>query len=435
MKGRQQTVLRWLRHNWQTLILAGWAAVWFALLAPGQQRHYPEGGGIAWRPFLVNGSHLLFGGPFGGPHSIHLLPGGLHLYANYPSLQIGPLAFAVAEPVRFLGPHGGLVAAQVLISAMGLVLLLVIRRILSVIRPELTGQRGADLAFLAGAAVFVIGWQELAVAYAHLDDALVLLLAVLAVWAAISGRPVLTGLAIGFAVDAKPWALAFLPVLLLSAGLKAWQAPYQAGQPARASLRAWLVAAIAAGLAVLAGWLPFFLADPGTIAAFHYKIVNAPESALRVLGVASAQTPGWDRPAQIAIGCVLGAAAIWRGRWPAVILLGVGARIALDPATHGYYTAGVLAGALLWDLAGARRPFPAWTLISYAALALVPLASHDATVRGVFRLGLVAAFTVTVLAGPSGWCWGRPAPGRRVVRVRHLAQLRSDAGGVDGMLR
>jgi hypothetical protein len=407
-KGKPTSALRWLRRNWQFAALTGWTALWFVLLAPGKNR-YPAGGGIAWRPFLVQGSRGLFTGVFRCFAARQSVPGGLHLYANCPSLQIGPLAFVMAEPIRYLGGHSGLVAAELVLSAMGLTVLAVLRRIAVTARPELAGSRDLGWAFLAGGAIFVIGWQELAVAYAHLDDGLVLIAIVLATWAAVRGRPVLTGLAFGLAVDAKPWALAFLPVLLLSAGLAAWQAPNLAARPVRASIRPCLAAAATAALVTLAGWLPFFLAAPRTSLAFHYKIANIADSSLRVLGVASAQTPPWDRPAQLAIGCLLGGLAIWRGRWPAVILLGVGARIALDPATHSYYTAGVLAGALLWDLLGARRPWPAWTLLSYAALDLVPLVSHDATARGAVRLGLVLAFTSYILLGPARWFW-QPAP-------------------------
>ncbi len=397
-------MLTWLRRNWQFAALTGWTALWFALLAPGTGNR-PAGGGIAWRPFLVQGSKGLFTGMFRCFADKQSWPGGLHLYANCPSLQIGPASFVVAEPVRYLGPHSGLVAAEVLISAMGLATLLVIRKIVVTARPELAGRPGADWAFLAGGAIFIVGWQELAVAFAHLDDGLVLLGTVLATWAAVRGKAALTGLALGLAIVAKPWALAFLPVLLLAGGLTAWRAPNLAARPLRANVRPCMLAGAVAALVTLAGWLPFFLADSRTSLAFHYKITNVGDTALRVLGVASAQTPSWDRPAQVAIGCVLAGVAVWRGRWPAVILLAVGARIALDPATHSYYTAGVLAGALLWDLLGSRRPFPAWTLASYAALDLVPLITHDQTARGALRLGLVVAFTGFILLGPPRWYW------------------------------
>jgi hypothetical protein len=54
------------------------------------------------------------------------------------------------------------------------------------------------------------------------------------------------------------------------------------------------------------------------------------------------QTPHWDRQAQIVVAFVLAVIAISQRRWPAVLLLGAGARIALDPGVHGYYTAGCL---------------------------------------------------------------------------------------------
>jgi hypothetical protein len=370
-----------------------WTAVWFAILA--------RRGGISW-VFFVKGSSLLFDGNYNG----HNRPGFMHLYQNYPGMQIGPLAFALAQVIRNLvpgqpvGPYQDVVLAQVLMSVIGLATLLVIRRIAVTVRPVLTGTREFRVSFLAGGAVFMVAWTELAVAYGHLDDALALLLGSVAVLTAITARPVLTGLAIGLAADAKPWALIFLPVLLLTAG-PAWRL----GQSLTARLRPPLVAAGCALAVIAAGWLPFFIADPLTVRALHYTIANMPDSALRALGVTAARTPPWDRQAQILLACLLGVLAVARRRWPAVLLLAAGARIALDPGVHGYYTPGILVGALLWDLVGARRPFPVWTCLSFGALNLVPLLSHSSAVRGDFRLCLVVAFTAVVLAGPARWTW------------------------------
>jgi hypothetical protein len=296
-------------------------------------------------------------------------------------------------------------------SAMGLLALVVIRRIALLVRPELATRRGFRFTFLAGGALFMVAWMELAVAYGHLDDSLALLLATAAVLAAVQGRPVLTGLAIGLAADAKPWALIFLPVLLLPGGMSGWRSPDQAARPFRASLRASAIAAGCAAAAIAAAWLPFFIAEPGTVRALHYTIANMPNSALHALGVSSLQTPHWDRPAQIIAACALGLIAIRRGRWPALLLLGAGARIALDPAVHGYYTASIVVGALLWDLLGSRRPVPIWTALSFCALNLVPLLTASNPVRGDFRLLLVVAFSLVILAGPADWVW-RPAAAR-----------------------
>jgi hypothetical protein len=362
--------------NWHLLVLGGWTLAWFAVLAPGQ--------GIAWK-FFTQGSGLLFGAGRGWLPSIS----GLHLYATHPQLQIGPLSFVVAQVLRHAGPDQGLVVAQVALSIVGLFLVQAIAGIAAQVRPSLAADPGRLRGtVLAGGAVFMIAWVELAVAYTHLDDALALALAVLAVRAVISGRPGMAGLCVGLAADAKPWALVFLPIVLSLPGRARWQA---------------IAVALAA---VAAGWLPFVLADPGTLAATgHFTILNLPPSALRALGVTDPRTPGWDRPAQLVVGWVLGTVAVLRRRWPAVILLGVGARIALDPAVHGYYTAGVLVGALLWDTLGARRPYPAWCLTSFAALNLAPLLTRNATVLGHVRLGLVLAFTAALLLGPDRWYW------------------------------
>jgi len=379
-------------------LLSGWTAIWFAILA----RH----GGIAWI-FFVKGSSLLFTGNYNG----HNRPGFLHLYASYPGFQIGPLAFGVAQVIRNLipgqpvGPAQDVVTAQLIMSAIGLLTLVVIRRIALFARPELAADRRFRLTFLAGGAVFMVAWTELAVAYGHLDDSLALLLAASALLVAIQGHPVLTGLFIGLATDAKPWALIFLPVLLLAGGLSCWRPCGQANRAIRASVGAWLIGAACTVAVIAAAWLPFFIAEPGTVRALHYMIANMPNSALHALGVNNPQTPAWDRQAQIIVACVLALIAIARNRWPAVLLLGAGARIALDPGVHGYYTPAIMTGALLWDMLGTRRPLPTWTVISFFALNLVPLITTDNPMRGDIRLALIVAFSLVILASPAGWLW------------------------------
>lgn len=404
----------WLRRHWRPAALGCWTAIWFAILA--------RNGGVAWT-YFTQGSLLLFTGHDGGSTKA----AGLHLYASYPQLQIGPLAFTVAQVLRHLGPDGGIVTAELVMTAAGLFMLYAIERIALTVRPELA-LRPARLqrVMLAGGAVFMVAWAELAVQFGHLDDVIALLCAVLAVWAGILRRPVLTGLCVGLAADAKPWALIFLPLLLLAggAGQAGWAglpwagrrkptgtaAPYVQGSSAAGTLTGPAFAAATAVVTIAAGWLPFYIADPGTIAAAHFTIANLPDSALRALGVHAARTPSWDRPAQAAAACVLGTLLIVRRRWAGAVMLAVGARIALDPGAHAYYTAGLMAGALLWDCVGARRPFPLWSLLTLGALTVVPLLSADAALQGRFRLGLVVAFTLAILLMPARWCW-RPAAG------------------------
>jgi hypothetical protein len=373
----------WARY-WYLLVLGGWTLAWFV--------HFARNGGMAWH-FFAEGGALLFGGT---PHP-GAPAGGLHLYANYPQLQIGPVAFAIAQVLRQVGPHQGVFAAEAVLTLAGLYLVHAVARIALTVRPQL-GRRPAALrlTLLAGGAVFMVGWEGLATTFAHLDDAAALVLAVLAVRAALAGRPVLTGLCVGLATDAKPWALVFLPIVFLL------------------PVRAWGKAAVSMLGAIAVAWLPFAIADHHTVAALHYTIRNVPASALRALGVSNPRTPSWDRPAQVLIGWVLAAAAVWRGRWPAVILLGVGARVALDPADWGYYTAGVLLGALLWDVLGTRRPRPVWTVTSFAALTAVHALTNNSALLGQIRLGLVIAFTLVILLGPA---WAARRPGAAPVPV------------------
>ena len=372
----------WSRR-WHLWILALWTLICFV--------HFARNGGVAWH-FFTQGSALLFGGPPGArsvPGAAHTgaLPGGLHLYANYPQLQIGPVAFVIAEGLRQLGPHQGVFATEAVLTAAGLYLVYVLERIALIVRPDVGPQCAAFRGtLLVGGAVFLAGWAELTATFTHLDDAVALILGVLAVRAAVVGRPVLAGVCVGLATDSKPWALVFLPVVFML------------------PVRAWGRAVAGALAPIAVAWLPFVLADPHTVAATHYTIRNLPGSALRALGVRDPRTPSWDRSAQLVLGWALAAAAVWRRRWPAVVLLGVGARIALDPADHGYYTAGILLGALLWDLLGPRRLLPVCTVTSYAALTAVHAVTRDSALLGQLRLSLVIALAAVILLAPP-WPW------------------------------
>lgn len=391
---------QWLSNRqWLYLALGCWSAIWFVVLA--------HRGGIDWK-FFTTGTSLLFGGhptviqgitggastagPAGLPGPPP--PGGLHIFASYPALQMGPLAYLVSGLVRQLGPDNGLVAAELLLQAAGLATVYLIEQIALKARPTLANQgRAFSLTLLTGGAVFMVAWSELAAGFAHLDDGLALLLATLAVRALVAqtpAGPVGAGVCLGLAADAKPWALVFLPIVLIPAA-------------SSKNLRATAIAALAAAATLAVAWLPFLIADPGTLHATRFLIRNEPNSALRALGVTQDYTPNWDRPAQILLGCGLGVIATARGRWPAVLLLAGGARILLDPAAHSYYTPDIMVGALLWDLLGdsTRRPLPVWTSASFAALNLAPLAISNAQAQGAIRLALIAAFTATTLLAPA----------------------------------
>lgn len=233
---------------------------------------------------------------------------------------------------------------------------------------------------------FVPVWMYVAVRSTHVDDVLALLCGVLALKLAVDGRAMPAGAAVALAVDAKPWALPFLCVVILLP-----------------TVRRRLEGILAAAMLTLAAWLPFVLADPHTLSRLsHFTIRNQPTSVLRLIGV-TARTPAWDRPAQAVLGFALAGLAIRRGRWPAILLLVLAARVVLDPGVNRYYTAGIAVGALVWDVAGSRLRFPWWC----AATLLVLFASRwphlPTRVHASLTLGFfLAAVTFLVLWRPAG---------------------------------
>ncbi len=339
--------------------VAVWALAWFVAMA--------WHGGASWHFFVQGGRALA---------DLDDPAGGLHLYAAAPVLQIGPVAFLTVDALALVSGRPPLPAAQLLGVAAGAYVLWQARRFAI----ERWGDRRRANRRIAYAAVaFVPAWMYLAVASAHLDDVLALTAGVAAVAAARARRPWLTGVLLGLAVDAKPWAVGFAAVLLILPGP-----------------RAWVRGSIATGAVAVAGWLPFFAADPRTARLLHFTIPNTSLPALRALGVTDARTPPWDRPAQALIGIALGVVAVRRGAWPAVLLLAVAARIALDPGTNKYYAAGIAVGALLWDLAGTDRRLPWWTAAGAAALYLSRWIPMPPSAHGWLTLLFCAACTLTL---------------------------------------
>lgn len=362
---------RWYRLPWHYLLLAAWAAKWFQVMAA------PASGGASWHLFTEAG-RLLFGmHPRGG----FTAPGGLRLFATYPRFQFGPVTLVTAAALRRLGPDQGLVVAQILMMCCGLLIMAVAERTALAARPDLDREQ-ARWTVLGAGAVFLPVWSILAVSFMHLDDVLALVLATFAVRAVVSGRMAAAGVLLALSAGAKPWAFGFMALLLAS--------------PDRD--RVLRGAAWAAGVTVLL-WAPFVLADPGSVAAAKYAIPNAKDSGLRALGVNTPDTPPWDRPAQILIGFGLAAVAVRRGRWPAVLLICTSVRIALDPNTYPYYSAGLVTGALIWDLMGARRAVPAWTLAAGSMFWGWTAVSGDHVLAGDMRVGFaVVAAAYTILA-------------------------------------
>ncbi|MFH8979734.1 hypothetical protein [Streptomyces varsoviensis] len=363
------------------MLLTGWAALWFAVVEPN--------GGFSWH-YLRAGGELIYQGASGGGD------GGLNLYAHHPELQMGPISFLVAGLFNPFSEHTGQFLAALVMSVLGLVIVVLAGRSAATyfLGTGTNHQRLRQRVLIAGLA-FIPMWIEVSVRFGHLDDVLALFFTALAVRSITRGNAVATGVFLALAMDSKPTALAFLPLLLA----------LPKGQ--------WLKAGVwCAGLVAVA-WLPFFVVDPHSFAAAKFAIPNHPASALRWLGVGDPETPGWDRPAQAALGLVLGSIAVWRGRWAAVVLLGANARIVLDPSVYTYYTASVLLGTLLWDVVGQRRLVPWWSWLALITLYGSVFVVHDDSTKGLIRLAFVAVSTAYVLLWPVRERQ-RQRPGRRL---------------------
>ncbi|QMU69734.1 hypothetical protein [Streptacidiphilus sp. P02-A3a] len=365
--GRQPRVRR---HH---ILLTLWAVAWFAVVSPH--------GGVSWH-YVRTGEQLLLGSIPGG---------GLALYANHPELQMGPVSFLAAGLFSPFPPAIGEALAEGLMSALGLYMLVLVGRTAAdhLLGSGTNHRRLQQRVLIAGLA-FIPMWTEVAVRFAHLDDVLALFFTTLAVRTLVQGRAIPTALLLALAVDSKPWAVNFLPLLLAL--------PRSSWRPAL------LTAAGAIGVA----WLPFYLGDLSSLAAAKFTIPNQPASSLRWFGVHSAATPWWDRPAQTGLGLALGALAVRRGRWAGVVLLGADARILLDPSVYTYYTAAILLGTLLWDTLGQRRLVPWWSWSALISLYGTALLVPSPSAQGLIRLGFVVVSSAFVLCAPS-----RPTRGGR----------------------
>jgi hypothetical protein len=299
--------------------IAAWTALWV-----GWQSN-PSG--LSWH-FFDSGSRLLFDGA------------GLSLYAEHPELQIGPLAFVVAAPLTALGDAAQPVAL-LLMTAAGVACLYGIAPLVSSPHRQLR-------VFLAGV-LLMPAWTVLSVRFGHLDDVLALILAVGALRAVSARRARLAGVALGLAVAAKPWALGFLPLLLV--------------------LDRQRLAALGTALAgVVVSWAPFLIANPATLNALRPPVGVAPSSGLHALGYRGDAIPGWDRVGQFVLAPLAAVAPLLRGRWYGLFLVAIAVRLALDPKDNPYYVGGAALAAVVFDLLATRRLIPWATLVTVIVL-------------------------------------------------------------------
>ena len=304
---------------------------------------------------------------------------GLHVYVLHRDVQTGPLSLLTAWLFSHT-PRDGFVLATVVSAALGL---LVVRLAELTARPA-RGLVRFELLVLAGGVLTVFMWAKLG-GYGHLDDAMTLTAAVVALYEVRAGRPIRAAVAIGLGIAAKPWGVIFLPLTLATR---------------RRDVRAPIVACAVAGLA----WLPFIVGAPDSLKALRPTVHLAPDSVLTIFGVTDDSIPGWLRVAQLIACIAVASVLVWRNRPESVIAAAVAVRVATDPATWSYYTPGVVAGVLIWDLLDRRR-FPWLTLAALVALAPTWLIPSD-TARAVLRLALAICVVVWALCRPAS----EPAP-------------------------
>jgi hypothetical protein len=173
-------------------------------------------------------------------------------------------------------------------------------------------------------------------------------------------------------VASKPWAVVFVPIVL--------------AVPPRARLGAFGLAVAIAAVA----WAPFLLAEPHATTANNVFV--AVDSAWHLFG-ASDLASSWMRFLDLVVATGL-TAIVSRRALPAAVLVAVAWRVALDPATWPYYWAGVVLGALVFDLLGTRSTIPYWTAIAFVVVASAEELGIDGAGRAVLRI----AFAVAVLA-------------------------------------
>jgi hypothetical protein len=284
--------------------------------------------GLSWH-FSVDGARLLLHGS------------GLNLFADAPWLQTGPLSLVLAA---LLSPLPATVGKSVALIAMAATGPLLIAALAPLVAPDKRPRR----IFIA-AIVLIPAWTVLSVRWGHLDDVLAMVFAIVALRAVSADRPVLAGAALALAIAAKPWAIGFLPLLLVL--------PWSRLRSA--------AAVAAAGVAL--AWAPFVLANSGTLSALHPPVGLSPASGLHTLGARGVLVPAWGRTAQLVLSPLAATVAVLMRGLPGVLLVSVAVRLALDPKDNAYYIGSAALAAVVFDLLGTRWTIP-WTTMATVIL-------------------------------------------------------------------
>lgn len=332
--------------------------------------------------FFVWGSDTLFGShrDFVRGNEVIAATGmsGLHLYAEYPFLQIGPPALLIA-PLLEIGPREGVFAVGAVVQGLGLLVILLLGR-------EAADTRRSRMSVLVGGALLLLVWTGLSHTR-HLDDAIALTAVAGAAVTMPRRKPVLCGLLLGLAAASKPWAVGAAPLLL---ALPTWR---------------WrAAAAIAAIGCVGVFWLPFVVADAGTLQLGDVSVPFALDSAPAALGGRGLEDPQQLRLLQFLGGMGVATLVVLLGRWQLAVVAAFALRLLVEPFPYQYYMASLALAALVADLLLPNR-FPLLTagvVAGWITVSLVP-ASTGANIRlvtfGGLLLGALAVAVVSHLRG------------------------------------
>jgi hypothetical protein len=347
-----------------------WAIPWF--LEANRQRS--AGLFSDWLTFEFGARTLIH-------YNSHYGTGALHLYANYPFIQIGPPALAVVAAVQWL-PHNA--SSAWLAGLMALAGVWAVRSAESTARALLPAERHRRVAVmtLCAGVLAIPFWSYQAGEWRHLDDVMAICFVLAATSLVARQRHWwLAGALVGVGVAAKPWALVLAPVLY---GLSRSERPK---------------AAIVAVASAAACWAPFVIGGPGTTQALGgLRLRVSTASTLHLLGVHSITAPVWVRPVQLVGGFILMAVLARRSHWVAVPFAALAFRVVTDPQIWIYYGMGPVVAAVLWDCLHDRR-WPAWTITTLVVEYAVPM--HLTAAAGVARL----LWTLAVFA--SCFAYGR----------------------------